>query len=88
MAAYRGVTLAPVFPALAEMPERAQSKWCAWRTRVNRQKELPESFTEVLNEIAQFSDPVLQETVKGSWNVAEQSWGAHEMGGTVDEKGE
>ncbi|WP_208322139.1 nucleotidyl transferase AbiEii/AbiGii toxin family protein [Paramicrobacterium fandaimingii] len=75
VAAYRGVTLAPVLPALAEMPERAQPKWCAWRARVNRQKELPEAFAEVLNEIARFSDPVLRETTNGIWNIAQQGWG-------------
>lgn len=73
VAAYRGVTLAPVLPALAEMPERAQPRWRAWRARVNRQKELPEA----LNEIARFSDPVLRETAKGSWKAAERAWTDH-----------
>lgn len=31
--AYRGVTLIPVLPALAQMPERAQPKWRASATR-------------------------------------------------------
>ena len=75
VAAYRGITLAPVLPALAEVPERAQPKWRAWRTRVNRQKELPEAFAEVLNEIARFSDSVLRETAHGIWNIAQQGWG-------------
>lgn len=88
VAAYRGVALASMLPALAEMPERAQAKWRVWRTRVNRQKELPEAFAEVLNDIARFSDPVLQEMAKGSWNVVEQRWDVHAMGGTVDENGE
>ena len=77
MAAYRGVTLAPVLPALAEMPERAQPKWRAWRTRVNRQKEFPEAFADVLNEVARFSDPVLLGTAKGSWKAAERAWTDH-----------
>lgn len=74
VAAYRGVTLTPVLPALAEMPERAQPKWRAWRARVNRQKELPEAFVEVLNDIARFVDPVLSGTARGCWNRAKQSW--------------
>lgn len=72
---YRGVALGPVLPALAEVPERAQPKWRAWRTRVNRQKELPGAFAEVLNEIARFSDPVLRESAHGIWSVTEQRWG-------------
>lgn len=74
VAAYRGVTLAPALPALAEMPERAQPKWRAWRTRVNRQKELPEAFADVLNEVARFSDPVLLGAAMGSWKAAERAW--------------
>lgn len=57
------------------MPERAQPKWRAWRTRVNRQKELPEAFADVLNEVARFSDPVLRETAHGIWNIAQHGWG-------------
>jgi hypothetical protein len=74
VAAYRGVTLTPVLPALAEMPKRAQPKWRAWRTRVNRQKELPEAFADVLNEVARFSDPVLTGAAEGSWSLAERCW--------------
>ncbi|MGM7671817.1 nucleotidyl transferase AbiEii/AbiGii toxin family protein [Microbacterium sp. A93] len=87
VAAHRGVTLTPVLPALGEMPARAQSKWRAWRTRVNRQKELPEAFAEVLNSIARFSDPVLLRIAKGSWNIADQIWDAHPMGGPVGGRG-
>ena len=36
---------------------------------------LPEAFVEVLNDIARFSDPVLQGTAGGSWSIAERSWG-------------
>ncbi|MBM9434117.1 nucleotidyl transferase AbiEii/AbiGii toxin family protein [Flaviflexus equikiangi] len=75
VAAYRGVTLTPVLPALEEMPERAQVKWRAWRTRVNRQKELPEDFAEVLNDIARFTDPVLRGVAHGAWNIAHLDWG-------------
>lgn len=72
---YRGVTLVPVLPALTEMPERAQAKWRAWRSRVGRQGDLPEAFVEVLNDIARFSDPVLQGTARGRWSIAKRSWG-------------
>lgn len=76
VATHRGVTLVPVLPALVEMPERAQTKWRAWRARVGRQKELPEAFAQVLNDIARFSDPVLQGTANGSWSITQQRWGA------------
>ncbi len=59
VAAYRGVALAPLLPALAAMPVRAQPKWRAWRTRVHRERDLPERFADVLDVVAAFADPAL-----------------------------
>lgn len=59
VAEYRGVELRPLLPMLAQMPQRAQSKWRAWRKRVNREDDLPLEFAEMLNAVANFSDPAL-----------------------------
>lgn len=74
VATYRNVELVPLLPALSEMPVRVQAKWRAWRTRVNRQQELPETFAVVLEAVAGFSDPVLRRTVTATWNPVLGSW--------------
>ncbi|GAA1320400.1 nucleotidyl transferase AbiEii/AbiGii toxin family protein [Leucobacter albus] len=83
VAAYRGVDLTPLLPMLNHMPERAQPKWRVWRTRVNRQRELPEVFVKVLDAVAHFSDPVLKGLAKGNWNTATQRWETEVHGSTV-----
>lgn len=59
VAAYRRVVLEPLLPLLVDMPQRVQAKWRAWRTRAHRDRELPESFADVLSAVAGFADPVL-----------------------------
>ncbi|MEO7124142.1 MAG: nucleotidyl transferase AbiEii/AbiGii toxin family protein, partial [Lacisediminihabitans sp.] len=59
VATYRRVELQPLFPALAQMPQRAQPKWRAWRARVHREDDLPLEFAETLEAVASFVDPVL-----------------------------
>jgi hypothetical protein len=67
VAAYRQVELRPLLPALASMPAAAQSKWHPWRTRVGRSDELPEAFSDVLDAVARFADPALDQTATGTW---------------------
>jgi Nucleotidyl transferase AbiEii toxin, Type IV TA system len=74
VAAYRNVQLVTLLPSLAAMPERAQSKWRAWRTRVNRDHELPEQFIELLGAVSTFADPVLAQTGVGRWNPSVKNW--------------
>lgn len=74
VATYRHVELVPLLPQLAAMPERAQSKWRAWRARVNRDDELPEQFTELLGAVSIFADPVLTQPVVGRWNPGLNNW--------------
>jgi hypothetical protein len=74
VAAYRHVELGPLLPQLAAMPERAQPKWRAWRTRVNRDHELPEQFRELLGAVSTFADPVLAQPVAGRWNPGSKNW--------------
>ena len=58
VAEYRRVTLRPMLPALSMMGEMAQEKYRAWRTRSNREDELPAEFESLLVTVASFSDPV------------------------------
>lgn len=74
VAVYRHVDLVPLLPQLAAMPRRAQSKWRAWRTRVNREHELPEQFTELLGAVSKFADPVLAQPLNGRWNPGLKNW--------------
>lgn len=72
---YRDVHLRPLLPMLAQMPERAQTKWRAWRTRVSRENDLPVEFAEVLSEIANFSESVLDGNAEGqTWDATSRSW--------------
>lgn len=74
VAAYRGVKLAPLLPTLESMPGQAQMKWRSWRTRVNRDHELPEQFSEALHAVASFADPVLTRPTTGRWNPEARDW--------------
>lgn len=74
VAAYRGICLRPLLPALAEMPGTAQTKWAAWRSRTSRQNDLPLLFSEVLEAVAGFADPIIYGGA-GTWSPRESSWG-------------
>jgi len=71
---YRHVELVPLLPRLAGMPRRAQAKWLAWRRRTGRERELPETFAEVLTSLALFADPVLASSNAARWNPALNQW--------------
>lgn len=74
VAEYRRVELQPLLPMLARMPQRAQSKWRAWRTRVNREDDLPLEFAEVLNTVSSFFDPALTQSARGKWRSQSGTW--------------
>ena len=74
VAEYRKVELHPLLPALAEMPDLAQAKWKAWRRRIGREEELPETFAEVLSAVAGFADPVITKQLEGDWDPHAQRW--------------
>lgn len=75
VAEYRHVTLTPLLPQLADMPDRAQAKWRAWRARVHREQELPELFGDVLRAVSRFADPALTRSASGHWNPSAGAWG-------------
>jgi hypothetical protein len=74
VAAYRHVELAPLLPTLATMPDYAQPKWRAWRTRVGREHDLPEQFEQVLRAVARFADPVLARSGVRDWDPDSEVW--------------
>lgn len=74
VAEYRQNALGPLLPALKVMPQIAQPKWRAWRTRVHREGDLPMEFADVLNAVANFADSALTQTAKSSWNPQLAKW--------------
>ncbi|MFJ2553103.1 nucleotidyl transferase AbiEii/AbiGii toxin family protein [Microbacterium sp. NPDC087591] len=74
VAEYRRVALKPLLPALDRMPQVAQPKWRAWRTRVQRVHELPEQFADLLSNVSAFADPVLVQSAAGAWDPASRRW--------------
>lgn len=74
VAEYRRVALKPLLPALERMPQVAQSKWRAWRTRVQRVHELPEQFADLLSDVSAFADPVLAQSADGVWDPGSRRW--------------
>jgi hypothetical protein len=76
VASYRHVALQPLLPALAELPQYAQSKWAAWRRRQAHADKLPMAFAETLEKVARFSDPVLRSGLSADmrWDPRREAW--------------
>ncbi|MEV6285808.1 nucleotidyl transferase AbiEii/AbiGii toxin family protein [Kribbella sp. NPDC051770] len=76
VAAHRGVPSIPLRSHLADLPAQAQPKWAVWRRKQATADQLPASFAEALDEIADFVDPILGTTVdEGSgWDHQRRSW--------------
>ena len=76
VAVYRGATLRPLLPALAAMPDVAQTKWASWRRRQAHARRLPEHFGDTLSAVAAFTDPALDSPLPegARWNPAGQTW--------------
>lgn len=77
VAEHRRITLGPLLPSLEPMPQIAQPKWRAWRTRVHRESELPQEFADVLNAVANFADSAATQTEESSWNPYLAKWETH-----------
>ncbi len=75
VAAHRQIQLQPLLPRLKRMPLAAQTKWRAWRTRVRRENELPETFADVLNSSAAFTDPIINNAASDmNWTPRDERW--------------
>lgn len=59
VAAHRRAILEPLIPALDSMPTIAQPKWGIWRLNQAHRDSIPEYFSDALNLVATFIDPVV-----------------------------
>ncbi|WP_030546469.1 nucleotidyl transferase AbiEii/AbiGii toxin family protein [Streptomyces albus] len=75
-AAHRGIELRPLSSVITGLAERRQSSYAAWRRRQKpSQGGYPEHFTDVVNLVVAFADPLLTGTViTGSWNSSATMW--------------
>jgi predicted nucleotidyltransferase component of viral defense system len=60
VAAHRRVDPEPLAPLLAGYADLAQSRWAAWRRKQRLIDSTPESFAELLKQVATFVDPLLE----------------------------
>lgn len=74
VATHRRAVLEPLLPALESMPPTAQPNWAIWRLNQARRDPIPESFSEGLNHIAAFIDPVVTTSLDRNWNTAAAKW--------------
>jgi hypothetical protein len=76
VATYRAAILRPLLPILAAMPDAAQTKWARWRRRQTHAHVLPEQFSDILNAVAAFVDPVLDSVLLDGarWDPTRQNW--------------
>lgn len=78
VADYRHVELATVDDALDGYAEIGQSRWVAWRRKLQLTESLPEDFGEVLESLRAFANPVLSRSAASSalWDPAQRAWAA------------
>lgn len=75
VALHRRAILAPLIPALDSMPTIAQPKWAIWRLNQAHKDSIPEAFSDGLNQIAAFIDPVVSTaSLDRNWNTAAAKW--------------
>jgi len=75
VAAHRQATVVALSTALTGMPQLAQAKWAAWRRKQRLEERIPEQFADVLQQVAEFSDPAISGTAKGmTWEPAIRAW--------------
>jgi predicted nucleotidyltransferase component of viral defense system len=75
VAEYQRVTLRPLSGVLAGFADISQSKWTRWRQRMDLEESAPADFTEVLDEVIAFADPVLTWDADGlTWRAMRREW--------------
>lgn len=76
-AAHRHITLEPLGGVLADLADRRQNSYAAWRRRQGSAAgAYPERFVEVVRQVIAFADPLLTGAVASSrWIPATRSWG-------------
>lgn len=75
VARHRQVTLSALAVSLDGYPAMVQARWAAWRRRQSLDELLPEDFAEVLDAVAAFADPCLDEAAGScAWDAAAGRW--------------
>lgn len=74
-AAYRGVQLQPLAAMTTSLAQRRQNAWLRWLRRAHLEDELPDRFSEALQHVVEFADPVLGGAVTAAtWRPADRTW--------------
>lgn len=75
VAEYRQVPLQPLGPLLERIPDRAQTKWSAWRRKQRLEATTPEQLGDLLAVCTEFTDPVLEATADSRvWDPSSKRW--------------
>jgi len=77
VAQYRGLTLAPLRPALLGYADIAQSRWLAWLRKQRLDALAPAEFSTVLEVVISFAEPVIvgNGASPSSWDPRRRTWG-------------
>lgn len=75
VAAYRAVRISPLSEVLDGYAGSAQPRWAAWRRKQLLDDRLPATFSDVVDLVAGFADPALDNQVAGrSWHPEDRVW--------------
>lgn len=75
VAQHRDASLETLLPGLQGFADRAQRRWEIWVRNQRLADRLPESFEQVLSEVARFADPVLAgSAAKRAWDPLARAW--------------
>jgi hypothetical protein len=72
---YRGSTRRSLFDALGSLGQRRQSNWQAFVGSAGLSASVPASYSEAIDAIIEFADPVTDGQVAGqTWNPVDRHW--------------
>jgi hypothetical protein len=76
VAEYRRIRLSGLDQALEGFAEIGQPRWAPWRTKLQLTKALPAAFSDALDALRTFANPILTESTDDSatWNPALRIW--------------
>jgi hypothetical protein len=74
-AAHRGVSIRQLGSVIADLPQRRQVSYLAWRRRQGDEMgSYPESFTDVVALVTGFADPLIAGEVVGRYWLPASGW--------------